>query len=172
MDRTTVERLEQEVKGRFPEGAVQEVLVLEHDEHPAIEPGRIGIRVVIPSTETHGEAPPLEAFHQVHRASIKKLGRDLSGLAPNADRLEFSDGLNSLFFMQRETSTERPNDLTPVMARLGPADLETLDTLIAAGISPNRAEAIRWSLARIRERPAFAKLRDHSREIENLKGQF
>jgi Arc/MetJ-type ribon-helix-helix transcriptional regulator len=58
------------------------------------------------------------------------------------------------------------------MARLGPDDLETLDTLITAGIAPNRAQAVRWALARIRERPAYAQLRDRAREIEALKSQF
>ena len=42
--------------------------------------------------------------------------------------------------------------LVPVMARLGQADLETVDTLITAGIAANRAEAVRWALAGIRER--------------------
>ena len=63
-------------------------------------------------------------------------------------------------------------DLTPVMARLGPADLETLDTLITAGIASNRAEAVRWTIARIRERPAYEQLRARAREIEELKAQF
>ena len=63
-------------------------------------------------------------------------------------------------------------DLTPVMARLGPADLETLDTLITAGFAANRAQAVRWALARIRERPAYAELRERAKEIENLKSQF
>jgi hypothetical protein len=31
---------------------------------------------------------------------------------------------------------------------------------------------VRWALARIRERPAFAQLRDRVREIEDLKAQF
>ena len=62
--------------------------------------------------------------------------------------------------------------LTPVMARLGRADLETLDTLITAGIAPSRAEAVRWALARIRERPAYAKLRERTRELDELKSQF
>ena len=56
--------------------------------------------------------------------------------------------------------------IVPVMARLGPADLETVDTLITAGIAANRADAVRWALARIRERPAYAKLRERAREIE------
>jgi hypothetical protein len=64
------------------------------------------------------------------------------------------------------------SDLTPVMARLGPTELEIVDTLISAGIAPNRAEAIRWSLARISERPAYAQLRERTREIERLKSEF
>ena len=62
--------------------------------------------------------------------------------------------------------------LTPVMARLGQEDLETVDTLITAGIAGNRAEAVRWALAQIRERPAYARLRERAREIEDLKAQF
>jgi Arc/MetJ-type ribon-helix-helix transcriptional regulator len=62
--------------------------------------------------------------------------------------------------------------VTAVMARLGREDLETLDTLIAAGIAGSRAEAVRWALARIRERPAYELLRARSREIEALKSQF
>ena len=51
-------------------------------------------------------------------------------------------------------------------------DLETLDTLITVGIASSRAEAVRWALARIRERPAYAELRTHTRQIEELKAQF
>jgi hypothetical protein len=43
--------------------------------------------------------------------------------------------------MGRPATAERTPDLTPVMARLGPADLETLDTLITTGIAANRAAA-------------------------------
>jgi len=64
------------------------------------------------------------------------------------------------------------SDLTPVMARLGPVELDIVDTLISAGIAPNRAEAIRWALARISERPAYAQLRERTREIERLKSEF
>lgn len=63
-------------------------------------------------------------------------------------------------------------DLTPVMARLGPVDLETLDTLITAGIAASRAGGVRWALARIRERPAYAQLRARPAEIEELKSRF
>jgi Arc/MetJ-type ribon-helix-helix transcriptional regulator len=50
--------------------------------------------------------------------------------------------------------------------------VKIVDTLISAGIAPNRAEAIRWSLARISERPAYAQLRERTREIEQLKSEF
>jgi len=62
--------------------------------------------------------------------------------------------------------------LTSVMARLGHEDLETVDTLIAGGIVSSRADAVRWALARIRERPAYEQLRVRAREIEALKSQF
>jgi len=58
------------------------------------------------------------------------------------------------------------------MVRLRTEELDTVDTLITAGIAGNRAEAVRWALARIRERPAFEQLREHTREIERLKTDF
>jgi hypothetical protein len=64
------------------------------------------------------------------------------------------------------------DDLTPVMARLGPAELDIVDTLINAGIAANRAEAVRWALARISERPAYGQLRERTGQIERLKTQF
>jgi hypothetical protein len=39
-------------------------------------------------------------------------------------------------------------------------------------IASSRAEAVRWALARIRERPAYEQLLAHTREIEHLKAQF
>ena len=67
---------------------------------------------------------------------------------------------------------ELARGLTPVQAGLGPVDLAMLDALITAGIAASRAEAVRWALARIRERPAYAELRERAKEIENLKSQF
>jgi len=39
----------------------------------------------------------------------------------------------------------------PVTVRLGPAELETADRLITAGIAASRAEALRLALSRIPE---------------------
>ena len=71
-------------------------------------------------------------------------------------------------------SRESPADgeFTHVMVRLRTAELDLVDTLIAAGIANNRAEAIRWALTRIRERPAYEQLRDHTRDIARLKNEF
>ena len=63
-------------------------------------------------------------------------------------------------------------EFTHVMVRLKTAELDIVDTLIAAGIANNRAEAIRWALTRIRERPAYEQLREHTRDIDRLKSEF
>ena len=62
--------------------------------------------------------------------------------------------------------------LTPAMILLGAAELETVDTLIIAGVASSRAETVRWALTRIRERPAYERLRKRAREIERFKAEF
>ena len=54
----------------------------------------------------------------------------------------------------------------------GPLRPETLDTLMMAGIADTRAEAIGWALARIRERPAYERLHERIREIDQLRNEF
>jgi hypothetical protein len=58
------------------------------------------------------------------------------------------------------------------LARLGPAGLETLDTLIMAGIADTRGEAARRVLDSIRERPAYEQLRERVRDAARLKDEF
>jgi hypothetical protein len=71
----------------------------------------------------------------------------------------------------RHRKQEAPEDLTPVMARLGPADLATLDSLITAGIANNRDQALRWAVGRIRDHPAYTQLQQPAHEINELKAQ-
>jgi hypothetical protein len=52
---------------------------------------------------------------------------------------------------------------------LGSRDLATLDALVVAGIAASRAESVRWCLARVREQPAYAKLSERARELDELK---
>jgi hypothetical protein len=178
MDQATTDLIEQEVRGRFPEGALDRVAVLQYGDDPAVEPGQVVIEVTVPSApsaaEPEGKEDPLAGFHQTHRDAIRQLQRDIPQRWPQASRFKLTTGQGQgPRFMMRFPGPEEPTgDLTPVMARLGQADLETLDTLITAGIAANRAQAVRWALARIRERPAYAQLRERAREIEDLKSQF
>ena len=47
-----------------------------------------------------------------------------------------------------------------------------LATVITAGTVASRAEATGWVLARIRERPAYARLEERARELDELKAHF
>ncbi len=173
MNRATADHIEREVLGRFPDGTLRSVQVLQYGEDPAIEPGEVGIRLTIEAkAEPEEDGEMLDAFMGTHRAVLKGLRRDIRQLSPETKRVEFVSGADGKKKFLMRLGEDEPGELTPVMARLGPGDLETLDTLIAAGFAANRAQAVRWALARIRERPAYAQLRDRAREIEELKSQF
>jgi hypothetical protein len=173
LDTATTDQIEQEVKGRFPAGAVDSVAVLQYGDDPAVEPGQAVVQVTVAAGPEAGE-DQLETFHRANRDALRDLHRDICRRWPQATRFKFvtGEGEGRKFIWRAPVPDEPPGDLTPVMARLGPADLETLDTLITAGFAANRAQAVRWALARIRERPAYAELRERAKEIENLKSQF
>lgn len=177
MDQAALVRIGQqidgEVKKRFP-GAVRRVTVLQHGDDPVIEPGELLVRVIIEAPEGHEAGQQaLDAFDQASRAAIGQLRDDLPALLGGTARLEFrTSDTSDCPLMLLEARALQRGELTPVMARLGRADLETLDALITAGIAASRADAVRWALARIRERPAYARLRERGREIERLKTEF
>ncbi|MGI8448904.1 MAG: hypothetical protein ACR2MP_17345 [Streptosporangiaceae bacterium] len=184
MDQAVIGQLEQhiddEVKKRFP-SAVQRVAVLQYGDDPVIEPGELLVRVILNAAEgREAQQQALQALENAHGPAIKQFRNDLSAQLPEAGRLEFrtsgdTDGPRLVLGGRTRGSLEaraEGGELTPVMARLGPVDLETLDALITAGIAASRAEAVRWALARIRERPAYAQLRERAREIERLKSEF
>jgi Arc/MetJ-type ribon-helix-helix transcriptional regulator len=179
MDSAATGLIEQEVRDRFPEGALAGVAVLQYGDDPAVEPGQILVQVTVePTAEAEGDEDRLEAFHRANRDAIAQLQRDIPKRWPQATRFKIisgqgGDGRKRMMMVRMPTPDDpKEGDLTPVMARLGPADLETLDTLITAGFAASRAQAVRWALARIRERPAYAELRERAKEIENLKSQF
>jgi glycosyltransferase involved in cell wall biosynthesis len=114
-----------------------------------------------------------------NKAALGEFRRWIARHVPEGSVLEFTfdegadpGATQTVFHLRRAVAEERAAELTPVMARLGPADLETLDALITAGIVASRAEGLRWALARIRDRPAYAQLRERAREIERLKTEF
>ena len=191
MDQAARERIEREVteaaSQRFP-GAVHGVVVLQHAIGRSVKPGELTIRVLLRSDSPGGQQRQLRDFGERHRPDIEEFRRDLSQQFSRARRLEFTyaeagrSRVKPVEAIVRQLDWDpgqhgqrggtAASDLTPVMARLGPADLETLDTLITAGFAANRAQAVRWALARIRERPAYAELRERAREIENLRSRF
>jgi hypothetical protein len=176
IDTATTDLVEQEIKGCFPEGALDSVKVLQYGDDPAVEPGEVMVQLTVGSAaEPEGPGAPPEPFPRAYRDTLQQVQRDIQQRWPQTTRFRLVSGQGETrgMFMLRPGPEEPPGgDLTPVMARLGPADLETLDTLITAGFAANRAQAVRWALARIRERPAYAELRERAREIENLKSQF
>jgi hypothetical protein len=175
------QHLDENIKGRFPTGTVEQVTLLQYGDDPAVEPGQLVVRVVIGAGTDEEERHRIaRTFEGGFREQLEQLRQDLRDKLPEVSRFEIRVG-NDLsgprFFLASpgrslEARALAGADLTPVMARLGPVDLETLDALITAGIASNRADAVRWALARIRERPAYAQLRAKSAEIEELKSQF
>jgi len=110
---------------------------------------------------------------------IGELQRELAEQLPGAGHLEFwfgEDGRQGKVRHRLGPAPEDPagreQDLAPADIRLGPADLEMLDALIAAGTAASRAQAVGWVLARIRERPAYARLTERARELDELKARF
>jgi hypothetical protein len=177
------ELIETEIKKRIPAGGIERVAVLQYGDDPVVEPGELAIRVFVAAGDEHEERERVaDDFGGKHRHELKQLRHDLAEKMPEVRSLEFRFGSDAdesgpgikLKWGGRnlEARALSGGDLTPVMARLGSTDLETLDTLITAGIAGNRADAVRWALARIRERPAYEQLRAKAREIEELKGQF
>jgi hypothetical protein len=177
--------LDQQIKERFPDGSITQVELLRYGDDPEIEPGKLLVRVHVEPPGGHGDDDdPMDDWEHAHRELTRRLHDQLSRKVPEVTRIEFvmdtAKGrhtsrigmLNVLLPDMEERARSGGGPLTPVMARLAAIDLETLDTLITAGIAPTRAEAVRWALARIRERPAYERLREHTRELEALKSQF
>ena len=185
------QQFDQQVRSRFPEGAIERVEVLQYGDAPEVEPGQLLARVVAQTPDDwEGREQAFEALHDGHHAAFRELRDELNKL-PVPVVLQFTAGGEAGVDERRGPVIQLlgrrvvggaddpcgPGEpagaaLTPVMARLGAEDLETLDTLIAVGIATSRAEAVRWALARIRERPAYDQLRARTREIEELKSQF
>jgi hypothetical protein len=171
--------LDETVKSRFPEGVIEQVRLLQYGDDPVVEPGQIVVSVIAAAgadeQENHRVA---RKFAGAFREQMEQLREEMHDKLPEVSRIEIRIGDDpTRLFIARTTRVPEARslvgaDLTPVMARLGPVDLETLDTLITAGIAGSRADAVRWALARIRERPAYAQLRAKSAEIEELKSQF
>lgn len=182
-------RVEKHIESAFPDGAISRVQVLEYGDDPAVEPGDIAVRVFLsPPDLPEGEEADEDivgSFEKANRERIKKLNDELPPLIAwvefQPDRPEETEGTEQrrhhMLKIGRRGRVSRPLDegaeeLTPVMTRLGPADLAAVDMLITAGIAGSRAEVLRWVVGRIRENPAYAQIQDRVREINELKDRF
>jgi hypothetical protein len=177
------ERLErgaqEELNRQCGAGAVQKVEVLQYGDEPVIEPGQAIVRVILTPT-SEGPDETLHAFEKAHRAAIEDLRKKVAQKMSSIGRMEFTlpaqpgERGHPVISMSIDPSdrTVAGRNLTPVMARLDPEDLEVLDALITAGIVSNRADGVRWALTRIRERPAYTQLREHIGKIDELKAQL
>ena len=185
MEQAELDRLQEQfgqlVRERFPGARIQRVAVLGYGDDPEIEPGQLLARVYLEADDEQADRErAMKEFHRAHDEALHELRKDLDrvpgiGLLevmPAGEEAPGRHGPRLRLMVSGGPPPAGESQLVPVMARLGPADLETVDVLITAGIAANRAEAVRWALARIRERPAYAQLQQRAREIEELKTQF
>jgi hypothetical protein len=187
MEQTVTDRIEEQLRSAFSAGAIERVQVLGYGDDPEVEPGETAIRIFISRAGRpegkEADEETVEAFKEANGAALKKvrdaLPRFIEWIEFLPDRPSGAAGRPHGPILRiggrggrARTPDEMSEELTPVMTRLGPADLATVDTLITAGIANSRAEAIRWALARISERPAYAQLREHTRDIQRLKTEF
>ncbi len=174
MDQAVKERVQRELKqeaDKLLPGGAREVAVLEYGDDPMVEPGEVMVRVLTAEQPGGRDEPPKQE-------AMKQFRHEITQRLPEVRRLEVKSdvtgGKQKRFLARMDSEKDRPPDgeFTPVMVRLRAPELEIVDTLINAGIAPNRAEAVRWALARISERPAYAQLRERISEIERLKTEF
>jgi hypothetical protein len=175
-----VGHIEQLVRSAFADGEIDRVAVLEYGDDPELGPGETAVRVFVDLSSQPADKPAgrLHAFHEAHIDAINTV-RD--GLRPVAWWVEFCPageaearrkGPRLRSVLREAEPGEVVGELTPVMTRLGAADLATVDTLITAGIATSRAEVLRWAVGRIREHPAYAQIQQRVMEISDLKAQF
>jgi len=128
--------------------------------------------------------PTLIAFRLANYTAIEQFAGYLAEKLPQIRLVEYTFSDNPVTRdghgpRMSNLVGERPSDIQeqehgewPELARPGPVGLETLDTLIMAGSAATRAQAIRWALDRIRERPAYQRLRELRSEADKLRNEF
>jgi len=188
MDRAvfdSVEReIDDEVRARFPADVIKQAVLLHYGDDPEIEPGELWVRVFLRADRPEDYKQIILAFERDHQAAIEEFLLELVAKLREIRLVEFTfsnnpvtsekDGpCNRMQFGQRLADLQawEVGEATHVPAHLGPAGLETLDTLIMAGIADDRADAIRLVLPRFREQPEYEQLRERVREIGRLRAE-
>ena len=189
MDQTERDHIQHELEIMANEllpGWIRRVELLQHDDAPWMEPGQLMPRLVFkirrpparPASRSPKAAKAARTFKLAVGPGLNQFRQDLLERWPEIRYIEVMQEDNN---GQRTAGNVRfvedgreaaDGEFTHVMVRLKTPELEIVDTLIAGGIANNRAEAIRWALTRIRERPAYQQLREHTRDIDRLKSEF
>ena len=190
MDRDVLDVIEreigQEVRARFPGTAVRQAVLLQYGDDPEIGPGDLWVRVLLDADRPEDYEPTLMALRLANYTAMEQFAGYLAEKLPEIRLVEYTfsnpnpvtrDGHGPRV---SNLVGERPSDIsewehgeaTFVLVALGPAGLETVDTLIMAGTAATRAQAIRWALDRIRERPVYQRLRELRSEADKLRNEF
>jgi hypothetical protein len=95
MERADLDQIERvinhELRERFLPGAVERAVLLQHGDDPAIEPGRLLVRVFVPAPDRPGDYDQaLTAWRDAHQTGMDTLRRELSLRLPAARLLEFT----------------------------------------------------------------------------------
>ncbi len=186
MDRAVFDSIEREiddeVRARFPADVIKQAVLLHHGDDPEIEPGELWVRILLPADRPEDYEQIIRAFMRDHQAAMEEIPRYLAEKLREIRLVEFTFSNNpvtsgghgprcSMIVGQRVTDVRERElgEATRVDVRLGPANLETLDTLIMAGIADDRAAAVRWVLARFRQQPEYEQLRERVAETGRLR---
>lgn len=95
MEQAELDQLERlvdhEIKARFPDGAVERAVVLQPGDDPAIGPGELLVRVLIPGPGSPADyRAALAAWEETHQERLEVLRRELSLRLPPARLLEIT----------------------------------------------------------------------------------
>ncbi|MGH3219437.1 MAG: hypothetical protein ACRDPY_12125 [Streptosporangiaceae bacterium] len=190
MDRAWLDVIEREIdaeaRERFPGGAVRQVVLLQYGDDPEIEPGDLWVRVLLAADGPDDYERAVREFHHSHEVAMEQFADHMPGIIREISQVEFTcekivnregHGPRYHLLIGPRLADARAWELgegiqVHMHTTLGRSGLETVDTLIMAGIADTRADAIRWALARISERPAFERLRERIQEIEQLRTDF
>jgi Arc/MetJ-type ribon-helix-helix transcriptional regulator len=178
--------INEEMRARFPGTAVRQAVLLQYGDDPEIGPGDLWVRVLLDADGPEDYEPTLTAFLLAGETAGDQFAGYLAAKLPEIRLVEYTfsnpnpvtrDGhgprVSNLVGERLSDIQEwERGETTLELTRLGPAGLETLDTLIMAGTAATRPGAIRWALDRIRERPAYQRLRELRSEADTLRNEF
>ena len=186
MDGAIADSVKMRLLSAFPEGTFAWVDVLGYGDDLAVEPGDTAVRAFIDRAgrpeENWDSRETLDQFVKANSEGVDKLH---DGLLPLIAWVDFvpdtaerrakpydqTFGSTRYLGKRSDVMDEAPGG-TAVRTWLGPADLATVDALIAAGIGTSRAEVMRWALGRVRENPAYTQLLERISETGELRARF